>query len=290
MKHADVALAIASCVYPAGLKRLLNSIQASEDLPGRIVVCLDGNEGWSRLDQMDRYRERFSSADQARLQAANAGAEDYAYLENPQLPVEILRNSENLGPVAAFNRLYETAYLAGYVALVNDDVRVQPGWLACLVTIMERYPSCVLTGYSNLSVEKVKGFPALDRFCHVGAANMLRGVYARELINTRGYVEDPGVKVLKSDIQRMTEPAGRGHDVVTIAEPNLIIRDDHQSLGNWVATACAMDNRRLIEYTVNNGARGLHHRVGRYGHVRMTIDGQIIEDTFAVPHYQRTEA
>jgi len=279
MTYPDVALAVATCVYPAGLKRLLDSAWESADIPGRVVVCMDGNEGWARLDQMTRYRGLFSPADRQRLHGANQGMEDYSFLgERGQ--VELVRNPENLGPVGAFNRLFETCAMAGYVALVNDDVEVRPGWLGCLVAVMQQYPHCVMAGYSNLDVVKRKAFADLEHICHLGAAPLLRGTYLRELLNQRGWVEDPRFKVLTTDIQRMTEPAGRGHDVVCVASPILVSHREHVSLGDWRRDLCMEDHRHEIRYPVNWGAQGRDDRVGRYRFVRM--DGArcaILEET-----------
>lgn len=288
MIHPDVTVAIPTCVNPAGLKGLMDSIGVSRDEPGRLVICLDGNEGWQRLDRMPTYRQRFSEADRLRLAEVNRSVQDYSFLEGRK--IDILRNPENLGPVGAFNRLFDASYMDGYVILLNDDVEVRGNWIGCLETVMQRYPNAVLTGFSNLCVEKRRAFLDLPGVCHMGAAMMLRGVYLRALINARGWVDDPRFRMGKTDIQRMCEPAGHGNDVVCVASPILLDHHEHTSLGDWVRDAFMADNVLDIEYpTVNNGAAGLRHRIGRYGHVRMTLTGEILEDTFRVPHYERAE-
>lgn len=272
MTFPDVTLAIATCVNPTGLRRLLDSVATSRDLPGRILVCLDGNDGWERLDRMAGTRGRFSATDRARIERDNQETPTYGFLA--ERAVHVVRHAVNRGPVAAFNALFAAAYMAGYVALVNDDVEVRDAWLGPLVAVMRDYPTCVLTGYSNLDVSKRPGFPALPGICHMGAAPLIRGTYVRELINHRGWVEDPRFTMLKTDIQRMCEPAGRGHDVVCVADPIPIVHHAHRSLGDWTRDAIQSDQTRDIAYPVNHGARGMAERVGRYRFVRaIELDG-----------------
>ncbi len=268
MTHPDVALAIATCVYPAGLKRLLNSIWASNDLPGHTVVYMDGNQGWQRLDQMPKYRDLFSRVDRERLAEVNREVSDYSFLAGKS-QVLVIQGAENRGAVAAFNALFATCFSAGFVALVNDDMDVQPGWLSCLVAVMRQYPNCVMAGYSNLTLGRRRGFADIGDECLMGPAPLMRGVYLRELANQRGWVEDPRFKMLKQDIQRMAEPAGRGHDVVGIASPILMSHRWHVSLGDWRRQMIEADHALDLEYSVNLGATGRQHLVGRHRFVKM---------------------
>lgn len=268
MRYADVTLAVPSCVYPAGLKRLLDSVWASEDHPGRVVICLDGNEGWQRLDQMEDHRELFSAMDRRRLDEANREVSDYSFL-NGRGGVEVIRNRKNLGAVGAFNRCFEACYMDGYAVLINDDATVLPGWIGVLVAVMQQRPKCVITGFSNQDVSARLGFADLPRFCHMGACCMMRGTYLRELINQVGSVDDGRFKMFKSDSQRLCAPAGRGHDVVCVASPMLLAHEEHISLGDWVAEACRQDQGTDIQYPVNNGARGRNDLVGRYRFVKV---------------------
>lgn len=280
MTHAEVTLAIPTCVNPSGLHNLLESISTSQDQPGKTVIFFDGNPDWRRLDQMDEYRQRFSEADCARIQAANVRQPDYSFLQD-RFDVVILRGQPNRGPVGAFNACYRAAYMAGFAVLANDDTEVSGNWIAGLLTVMRERPRCVVTAYSNIrrNDPRPKVIQSGPVNCTYGALSMVRGTYLRELINQRGWVDDPKFQIFKTDTQRVCEPAGRGHDAVFVGDPFPVTHKHYQSLGDWVAEKAKHDAPLEISYPVNNGAAGRMDTAGRTLFVRVNGSGHISEET-----------
>ena len=280
--HNSVAIGITSCVYPAGLKRLLDSIHEYTYGHYEIFVVMDGNEDHRRLDQLPQYKERFShpdpgaggKVDRNRFNEINAECPDYEFLfsDKKYAHVAVIRHEENLGPVAAFNTAFEYgAWRQPFVMLMNDDLIVQPYWLDCLLHVMKEFPDVVMTSFGNQDFQATPFFRKDPKFCLMGPASLNRSVYLRELIASREHVDDPQYKLFRSDSKRITEVPGRGHDVAWVAEPKLISHEWHQSLGWWVKHWADEDNQKPVVHDVNWGAQGHQERVGKLIGVKLQV-------------------
>jgi len=277
-----VTIAITSCVYPAGLHRLLHDIYTATalEIDYDVVVVMDGNEGWKRLDQMERYKPVFDQYDKGagckdseRLERINADHPDYGFLAGAPArgrgPVTIVRHPENLGYSHGINTCLMAGWSSDFTVLLNDDVRVEEGWLETLLLGMEKYPNAVLGSYCTIMEGRLvaEGLtPNIDLF---GPLSMMRGVYVRELIGSRGWAEDTRFSIFRCDIQRIHEPVGRGHDVLAVASPIRATHEWHQSLGAWQYLRAERDGETEIVYDVNWGARGKPDMVGRWHFVRI---------------------
>lgn len=54
--------------------------------------------------------------------------------------VEVVRNGENLGVARSLNRAIELAAGSEYLALLNNDLELEPGWLRTLVAALDAHP------------------------------------------------------------------------------------------------------------------------------------------------------
>ncbi len=79
----------------------------------------------------------------------------------PDLADQILRPGRNLGFAAGTN-LGIAATAAPYLATVNDDAIVEPGWLAVLLAALDADPRLAAAQGANLRFDRLEGLEILD--------------------------------------------------------------------------------------------------------------------------------
>lgn len=103
------------------------------------------------------------------------GSAEYLEREWPQ--VEILRLPENIGVAAALNRGVEAAR-SEFVALLNNDIELEPDWLAELVAALRSHPE------AGSATGKMLNFHRRDRLDGAGDVVMWSGAATRRGFET----------------------------------------------------------------------------------------------------------
>ncbi|MFH1532762.1 MAG: glycosyltransferase family 2 protein [Pseudomonadota bacterium] len=119
--------------------------QNNETSP-RVAVVVITHNGRHHLDECLTALRAQTQGGFRTLLIDNASTDGAAEHVRARFPwVEVLRNDENLGFAGGYN-----AAIAGldadYVALLNDDTRPEPGWLAELVQALSRDPNLFAVG------------------------------------------------------------------------------------------------------------------------------------------------
>ncbi|GAC1438835.1 MAG: glycosyltransferase family 2 protein [Solirubrobacteraceae bacterium] len=101
--------------------------------------------------------------------------------------VELLRLERNIGVAAALNRGVAAAAGSEFVALLNNDVELEPDWLARLVATLERHPEAASATGKTLS------FDARDTFDAAGDILMWSGAASHRGLGERdtGQYDEP---------------------------------------------------------------------------------------------------
>jgi GT2 family glycosyltransferase len=63
-----------------------------------------------------------------------------AWVESAHPAIEVVRNPQNLGVARSFNRAVELAAGSDYLALLNNDLELEPGYLRRLVEVLDAHP------------------------------------------------------------------------------------------------------------------------------------------------------
>jgi GT2 family glycosyltransferase len=111
--------------------------------------------------------------------ASSDGTPDYIARNFPN--IELIRGAENLGFGGANNEAAQIAR-GKYLAFVNDDAYVAPGWLTPLVELMEADPSIGCTGPELMCLEKRDTI-----LCHGNGIHLSGVAY----LNDRGQLARP---------------------------------------------------------------------------------------------------
>ena len=79
----------------------------------------------------------------ARLVVLDDGSSDGSpeWVEATYPQVEVVRNPHNLGVARSFNRAVELARGSDYLALLNNDLELEPGYLTTLVGVLDAHPA-----------------------------------------------------------------------------------------------------------------------------------------------------
>src|SRR4051794_25266891 len=101
------------------------------------------------------------------------GSPDWVQQAYPQ--VEVVRNPHNLGVARSFNRAVELARGSDYLALLNNDLELEDGYLATLADVLDRHPEAAsVAGKMRSAKGPAKLERARDAFLWSSAAT-LRG-------------------------------------------------------------------------------------------------------------------
>lgn len=238
-----IKIGISTCVYPKGLKRLLDSIAVSTTCEFEMFICMDGNRDYEALHNMPEYEETFNKMDRAvrmidkkRLIKDNEDVHNYEFLKGyeDRWNLTVLRNEKNLGAVYTFNRLFLSCYKADIMILLTDDETVLPGWIDWQIEMFREFPNVVFSGYSNLARAPYKIWDEGPDSDDLLACLFVRGVYLRDLFNERGWLFNPTFKILGADVFFVNEVLTRGHDIGFLGNPYLVgSPGHHKSLGRW---------------------------------------------------------
>jgi glycosyltransferase involved in cell wall biosynthesis len=118
----EVSVAVATRDRAARLAALLASLRDQQGVRFEVLVCDDG------------------SADRTPAVLTAAAADG--------LPLRTLRHATPRGPAAARNAAWRAA-TAPLVAFVDDDCRVEAGWLAALLTRWREHPAAFVQGRTD---------------------------------------------------------------------------------------------------------------------------------------------
>lgn len=102
-----------------------------------VVLNLDGRE------LLERMLPTLVSQDPgARLIVLDDGSSDGSpeWVQQAYPQVEVVRNAHNLGVARSFNRAVELAAGSDYLALLNNDLELEPGYLTTLVAVLDAHP------------------------------------------------------------------------------------------------------------------------------------------------------
>lgn len=100
-----------------------------------VVLNLDGRALLERmLPTLAGQEGRFVLLDDG----STDGSPEWVAREWPQ--IEVVRNPGNLGVARSFNRAIELAAGSDYLALLNNDLELEPGYLARLVEVLDAHP------------------------------------------------------------------------------------------------------------------------------------------------------
>ncbi len=102
-----------------------------------------------------------------------------AWLATASPAVEVLRLEENVGVAAALNRglaLVETEL----IALLNNDLELEPGWLSALVDALDAHPSAASATGKMLSFHEREVFDGAGDVLHWSGAATHRGMGERD--------------------------------------------------------------------------------------------------------------
>lgn len=102
-----------------------------------VVLNLDGRE------LLERMLPTLVSQDPgARLIVLDDGSSDGSpeWVQQAYPQVEVVRNAHNLGVARSFNRAVELAAGSEYLALLNNDLELEPGYLTTLVAVLDAHP------------------------------------------------------------------------------------------------------------------------------------------------------
>lgn len=102
-----------------------------------VVLNLDGRELLERMLptlELDDPGLRVIVLDDG----STDGSPEWVAREYPG--IEVVRNPENLGVARSFNRAAELAAGSEYLALLNNDLELEPGYLARLVAVLDAHP------------------------------------------------------------------------------------------------------------------------------------------------------
>lgn len=94
--------------------------------------------------------------------------------------VRIMRLERNIGVAAALNRGIEAAAGCEFVALLNNDVELEPDWLARLVVALERHPEAASATGKTLSFHQRDTFDAAGDILMWSGAASHRGLGERD--------------------------------------------------------------------------------------------------------------
>jgi GT2 family glycosyltransferase len=101
-----------------------------------VVLNLDGQA------LLERMLPTIAAAGDARWvlldDGSTDGSPDWVAATHPEL--EVVRNPENLGVARSFNRAVELAAGSDYLALLNNDLELEPGYLSTLVAVLDAHP------------------------------------------------------------------------------------------------------------------------------------------------------
>jgi GT2 family glycosyltransferase len=102
-----------------------------------VVLNLDGRELLERmlptLVDQDPHARLIVLDD-----GSTDGSDDWVAETYPS--VEVVRNPHNLGVARSFNRAVELARGSDYLALLNNDLELEPGYLTTLAGVLDAYP------------------------------------------------------------------------------------------------------------------------------------------------------
>jgi GT2 family glycosyltransferase len=102
-----------------------------------VILNLDGRELLERMLptlELDDPAVRVVVLDDG----SSDGSDAWVAAEWPA--VEVVRNPENLGVARSFNRAIQLAAGSDYLALLNNDLELEPGYLRRLVEVLDAHP------------------------------------------------------------------------------------------------------------------------------------------------------
>lgn len=253
-----VAIGIPTCVNPQGTQALLRSIEQHSPFGEyQVIVSLDGNDGWRRLDQMGQYAHRFNTivmqddpeTDHQRIERNNPTVRDYQFLADLVSPtLHVTRNVERLGVTGHWNQLVTKLLATGceYFLILNDDIEVGPRWLEYLLAAAAAYPNGMFFGFASGGTPGHPGpaWPGLRDENFWGPCMFLRAAHARAVLGARGWLFNPQFKLFYSDGWMIYDALHHGFDVVSIADPIPLRATWHRSLGHWVNLEAREDSAK----------------------------------------------
>jgi GT2 family glycosyltransferase len=105
-----------------------------------VVLNLDGQELLERM--LPTLIAQDLPADQRRLVVLDDGSTDGSpdWVARAYPEIEVVRNPENLGVARSFNRAVELAAGSDCLALLNNDLELEPGYLSTLLAVLDAHP------------------------------------------------------------------------------------------------------------------------------------------------------
>ena len=293
-----ITVAIPTCIYPRGCKAGVETALAEVEHARQyghevqIVVCMDGNRAYERLDTTTP--ERFQGIDKCspgnptdaeRITRDNGDVQDYAWLEEHEASgaVKVIRNPTNVGAYPNFNIAMRAGFATDMTLLLMDDEWLRPGCLSWMAAVFDVFPRVVLGGYSNMTRFPEPLFEGVPVYDDIMSAAFYRGSWVREVTLSRGWVFNEQFRMVNGDGYIAKDVRWRGHDIAFLAEPRLVDHDGHhKSLGKWQFDAIMSD--REVAGRIGDPVPRVNDRLeGGYRYVRMALDVPAVVETRREP-------
>ncbi len=282
-----ITVAIPTCIWPRGCKLGVESALAEVEHARtyghevQVVVCMDGNAGYQRLDQT--MPELFQGIDKCspgnptdaeRIPRDNGDVPDYEWLRpyEEDGAVKVIRNATNIGAYPNFNVALKSGFATDFTLLLMDDEWLLPGCLSWMAEVFRQYPNVVLAGYSNTAQAPEPLFSGIKAYDDLMSAAFYRGIWIRELFLERGWVFNEAFHMVSGDGYMVKDVRWRGNDIAFVAEPRLVDHSGHhKSLGKW-----QFDNIMADRETAQRIGDPITHvddrLMGGYLYLRMAFD------------------
>ncbi len=122
------------------------------DRPPRVSVLVLNLDGREHLDECLGSLAQTTYADREDVLVDNGSKDGSVTLVRAGFPsVRVVAFSENLGFAGAYDRVIRDHCDSELVCLLNNDVRVDPGWLTPLVAALDADPGAAIAGARLLS-------------------------------------------------------------------------------------------------------------------------------------------
>jgi len=182
-------------------QQCINSVMRHTVLPYRLIIIDNGNDL-----QEKEYLDKLA--------------------ENNKTLVTLIRNTQNLGFIKATNQGL-TASSADYACLLNNDTRVEDGWLEELINIAENNPRIgIVTPRSSSTKEK----PSKGQWVEIGFATGFCMLVKREVIQKIGLLDEAYGMGYWEDTDYCQRAKNAGY-VCALAKAACVYHHTHKTFG-----------------------------------------------------------
>ena len=244
-----ITITIPTCIYPRGCKAGVESALAEVEHAKQyghevqVVVVMDGNQGYQRLDLVDPGRfagidkcAAGNPTDTVRIERDNGDVQDYEWLRPHEESgaVKVIRNATNLGGCPTFNICVKAGFGTDLVATLMDDTWLLPGAVSWMAALFTAHLSVAFAGYSNTRQFPEPCFEDVPIYDDLMNCGFYRGSWVREMFLGRDWLFNEQFHIVNGDGYLLKEVRYRGHDIGYLCHPRLVTdKGQHRSLGKW---------------------------------------------------------